>query len=207
MSKRYTSNSHYRETFWEICVVPVNELNWLIVAVILFTSSVLSGTVVAELKPNGLHHQPWIKVQNEFSIEESLAEARAANKDLVILFEQRGCPYCERLHNENFSYSDVTDYMNKYFTFMQIDLRGNRKVKLLDGKTVSEQEFSRTLAVTNTPTTLFIKQDGKERFRMPGYIEAAFYKAGFQYVVESGPESGVGFVPWVKALIKRSRKK
>jgi len=167
----------------------------------------VADTNAATLKPNGLHGQPWIKEQSQFSLKESLAEATAAGKGLVVLFEQRGCPYCEKLHSDNFSYEDVTDYMTKHFQFIQIDLRGDRKVTLLDGKTLSEKAYARALAVTNTPTTMFLKENGKERFRLPGYIEAAFYKAGFQYVLESGPESGVGFIPWVKALIKRSREK
>ena len=78
MSKRYTSNSEYLETFWKICEAPTNKLKWLFIAVILLTSNFAVGTVAAELKPNGLLHQPWIKVQNQFSTKESLAEAKAA---------------------------------------------------------------------------------------------------------------------------------
>lgn len=97
--------------------------------------------------------------------------------------------------------------MNKHFYFIQIDLRGDRDVNLLNGKTVSEKIYSRSLAVTNTPTTLFLTDAEKERFRMPGFIEAPIYKAEFQYVVENGPESGIGFIPWVKDLIRRSRRR
>ena len=143
-------------------------------------------------------------MQSQFSIKESLAEAKAANKGLVILFEQRGCHFCQRLHNENFALPDVTNYMTKHFVFMQIDIWGDREVNLANGETTTEKEFSRSLGVANTPITMFLKNDGRERFRLPGYIEAPFYKAGFQYVIENGPESGVGFIPWVKAMIRRA---
>jgi thioredoxin-related protein len=161
----------------------------------------------ALLKPSGLHHQPWIKEYKQFSLKDILAEAKAEGKEVVILFEQIGCAFCARLHAENFSYENVVNYMNKHFNIIQIDLRGNRQVTLLNGKTLTERAYSRSLGVTNTPTTLFMQNNGKERFRMPGYIEAAPYRAGFQYVVEGGPESGVGFFPWLRAFIKRSREK
>ncbi|MBT3990764.1 MAG: thioredoxin fold domain-containing protein [Rhodospirillaceae bacterium] len=181
-----------------------NRLIWLITAAFLLFSDLGAGVNAATLKPNGLHHQPWIKVQSQFSIKESLAEAKAANKGLVILFEQRGCHFCQRLHNENFALPDVTNYMTKHFVFMQIDIWGDREVNLANGETTTEKEFSRSLGVANTPITMFLKNDGRERFRLPGYIEAPFYKAGFQYVIENGPESGVGFIPWVKAMIRRA---
>jgi thioredoxin-related protein len=180
---------------------------WSIVIVCILVGGFLPDTVNAELQSNGLHSQPWIKIQKQFSIMDSLASAKADNKGLVILFEQRGCPYCDRLHTENFSDQDVISYMNKHFYFIQIDLRGDRDVNLLNGKTVSEKIYSRSLAVTNTPTTLFLTDAEKERFRMPGFIEAPIYKAEFQYVVENGPESGIGFIPWVKDLIRRSRRR
>ena len=159
------------------------------------------GTVL----PNGLHYQPWIKEHKKFSLKEILASAKAEGKGVAILFEEKGCPYCARLHAENYIYEDVVGYMTKHFDILQIDHQGDRPVTMLDGKTLSERAFSRKLKVTSTPTTLFMLNDGKETFRLPGFIPAAYYKAGFQYVIEDGPKSGVGFIPWVKALVKRTQ--
>ena len=165
------------------------------------TAALAPGTVL----PNGLHYQPWIKEHKQFSLKEILASAKAEGKGLAILFEEKGCPYCARLHAENFTFDDVTTYMTKHFDIIQIDHQGDRQVTMLDGKNLSERAFARAMKVTSTPTTLFMKQGGAENFRMPGFIPAAYYRAGYQYVVEKGPASGVGFIPWVKAFAKRAQ--
>ncbi|MCC0028761.1 MAG: hypothetical protein H6891_00135 [Brucellaceae bacterium] len=50
-----------------------------------------------QLDDNGLHHQDWF-LESFLDIGEDLAEAQAKGKGLVIVFEQRGCPYCREMH-------------------------------------------------------------------------------------------------------------
>lgn len=75
---------------------------WSIVIVCILVGGFLPDTVNAELQSNGLHSQPWIKIQKQFSIMDSLASAKADNKGLVIYLNSAGAPI-------------VTDYIRKIF--------------------------------------------------------------------------------------------
>ena len=59
---------------------------------ILFMALVGSGIArAAELGDDGLHKQPWF-LQSFLTLADDVAEAEAAGKRLVVIFEQRGCP-------------------------------------------------------------------------------------------------------------------
>ena len=68
------------------------------------------GEVHVELGDDGLHKQPWFS--NTFlDLGEDLAEATAAGKDLMVLIEQNGCPYCHEMHYVNFQRPELVDYI------------------------------------------------------------------------------------------------
>ena len=60
------------------------------------------AAVAAELGDDGLHTAPWMR-----DTFKDLAEASGDGKRLLLLFEQRGCIYCTRMHEEVFPDPDV----------------------------------------------------------------------------------------------------
>jgi len=158
-----------------------------------------------QLMANGLHAQPWINKYSETVLLDSLAEAKASGKGLVILFEQKGCEYCKALHEENFAVKELTNYLTKHFTFMQIDIWSDWKVILPDGKTMTEQDYASSLAVRNTPTTLIMDSIGHVQLKLPGFAPAPVYRAAFEYVVEGGSKSGMSLLPWMRQRLKKKQ--
>ena len=61
------------------------------------------GPVTPRVEPSkeedGLYHQSWFQL-SFLNLRDDFAEAKAAGKRFAIIFEQRGCPYCIKLHTE-----------------------------------------------------------------------------------------------------------
>ena len=73
-----------------------------------------SAAVAVELGDDGLHKTDWQRDTFK-DLREDLEEANGEGKRLVIMFEQRGCVYCTKMHQEVFPDPEVTKMMNSLF--------------------------------------------------------------------------------------------
>lgn len=139
----------------------------------------------AVLGDDGLHKQPWM-LDSFLEIASDLQDARDAGKGLIVLFEQRGCPYCKELHEVNFADARITDYLTEHFDVLQLDIWGSREATDLGGEAMEERQLARKWQVNFTPTTVFFAKDGpaEEVFRLPGYFKPFHYISGLEYVAE-----------------------
>ncbi len=128
-------------------------------------------------------------------LAEDLAEARAAGKRLAILFDQRGCPYCETMHREYLADPAMEEAVRGRFRILQLDLHGAREVTDLDGQRMEERALARRWRVTFTPTIVFLPEQAdatrpgraQEVARMPGLLPRPQFRALFDQVAERGP--------------------
>lgn len=104
---------------------------------------------------DGLHKQVWMR-DTFLDMSEDLAEAHAEGKRMVIFFEQRGCSYCAKMHDEVYSDAEASKFIEEKFFVVQLNLHGDREVIDLDGTTLSEKEIARRWRVLFTPTVLFL---------------------------------------------------
>ncbi len=176
------------------------KLSGLTAALMLFAVTVSAGDV--KMRDDGIHYQPWIKV-SFLDLKEDTEEAKAKGKGLGIIFEQPGCGSCKKLHEVNFAKPKLVKYITDNFDVLQINLYGDNEVTDFNGKVVSESKFAESMRVNFTPTTLFLDANGKELFRMPGFFREKFYKNGYEYVVDKGPQQGLSYPRWTRA--KRER--
>ena len=51
------------------------------------------------LGEDGLYEEPWI-IETFKDLREDLEEANQDQKRLMILFEQKGCGYCKKMHEK-----------------------------------------------------------------------------------------------------------
>ncbi len=98
----------------------------------LFISTLVASPLAAPLYgatlgDDGLHKQDWF-YDSFLEMPDDLADATSEGKDLLVLFEQRGCPYCAELHEINFARTEITDYITKNFLVVQLDMFGAREV-------------------------------------------------------------------------------
>lgn len=112
----------------------------------------------APLGDDGLHKQDWMRDTFK-DLTEDLAEANAEGKRLVVMVEQRGCIYCDKMHKEVFSREDVSSYIRDNFFVVQINLHGDTEITDFDGEALSEKEAARKWGLLFTPSILFLPED------------------------------------------------
>ena len=145
------------------------------------------------LGDDGLYKQDWF-LESFLELAEDLAEATKAGKRLVVLWEQRGCPYCHDLHRINLADPKAVAYIRAHFAILQLNLWGDREVTDFDGEKLREKEFARKYRINFTPTLQFFpatldefkgrKGADAEVARMPGYFRPFHFIAMFEYVQE-----------------------
>ena len=143
----------------------------------------------AVLGDDGLHKQPFF-LDSFLELGSDLEEAAAEGKGLIVLYEQRGCPYCRELHEVNFAREEITDFIAANFHVLQLDLWGARGVTDFDGEEVEERALAQKWFVNFTPTQILfpagnagaVDHRTAEAFRMPGYFKPFHHLSGLEYV-------------------------
>lgn len=110
------------------------------------------------LGDDGLHKPAWLKDSFKVLAEDN-AEAAAAGRHLMLIVEQRGCIYCQRLHTEVLADLQVEGLIRSHFDVIQIDLFGATGITDLDGEVLSEKRAAGKWGVTVTPSLLILPQD------------------------------------------------
>ncbi len=174
------------------------------------------GTAAAEAGDNrlpppeqgddGLHKQPWFQ-ETFLDLSEDLAEASDSGRRLVIIWEQKGCPYCRQTHEVSFRIPRIVDYVKENFFVLQLNMWGDREVTDFDGKATTEKQLARKWRVLFTPTFQFFPDsseaaNGKpgnaaEVHRVPGYFKPFHFYFQFRYVKEKGYETEPSFQRWL----------
>lgn len=158
---------------------------------------------------DGLHKQPWF-YDSFLEMAVDLEDAAAEGKGLIVLFEQRGCPYCRELHEVNYAIPEITDYQKEHYLTVQLNLWGDRKVTDFDGEEISEKDLAQKWLVNFTPTLIFFSpesvgatsEEAAESFRMPGYFKPFHYGSALEYVM-SGAYRDTGFQRFTRARFER----
>lgn len=169
----------------------------------------------ATLGDDGLYKQDWF-VESFLDLGEDLAEAQAADKHLVVMFEQGGCPFCRKTHEVNLAREDYLPYLKQNFAFIQLDLFGARETTDFDGETMEERALARRWLVNFTPTIVFFPKsieavegkDGRsaELARIQGYLPPFYFYHFFEWV-RSGAHQGEGFQRYSNDRVNQLRDK
>lgn len=116
---------------------------------------------LGEIGDDGLHKQPWMRDTFK-DLREDLGEANAEGKRLVLFFEQRGCIYCSKMHEEVFSDATVSDFIAENYFVVQLNLHGDIEVTDFDGEVLSEKDMARKWRVLFTPNIVFLPEEVPE---------------------------------------------
>ena len=116
------------------------------------------GAQAAELGDDGLHKTDWMRDTFK-DLSEDLAEANDEGKRLLIMFEQRGCVYCTKMHKEVFPDPEVEAMLEDNYFVVQLNLHGDVEVTDFDGETLSEKEMARKWGILFTPTLMYIAEE------------------------------------------------
>ncbi|WP_417206613.1 thioredoxin family protein [Antarctobacter sp.] len=110
---------------------------------------------------DGLYKSPWMRDTFK-DLREDLAEANAEDKRLVLFFEQRGCIYCKKMHEEVFTDPEVSEFIDSNYFVVQLNLHGDIEVTDFDGEVLTEKEMARKWRVLFTPNIVFLPEEVPE---------------------------------------------
>ncbi len=164
----------------------------------------LAGAAAAQdLGDDGLHKQPWF-ADTFLDMREDLAEAGAQGKDLMVIIEQRGCPYCKEMHEVNFNRPEIVDLITENYYVVQLNMWGDREATDFDGTVMTEKELVRRWGASFTPTTLFFASDAADPqdalvFVLPGYFKPFHHARALEYVAWDAYKQEPNFQRFVQA--------
>ena len=128
----------------------------IILSFIYFVAPV--SAFAAPIGDDGLHKQSWMRDTFK-DLREDLDEANLEGKRLVLMFEQRGCVYCSKMHKDVYSREKVSNYIDENFFVVQLNLHGDLEVTDFDGEILSEKAMARKWSILFTPTVLYLPQE------------------------------------------------
>jgi thioredoxin-related protein len=164
----------------------------------------------ATMGEDGLHKQDWFSITFR-DIADDIAAAHDENKRLVMIFEQRGCIYCAKMHTDLLSDPEVSDYIKENFKVVQYNMFGDEEVIDLDGEVLSEKTAARKWGYVFTPTLVFLPEEAPEDGKsvaeaavatMPGAFGKWTFLNMFRWVREKGYETDEHFQKYHARIIR-----
>ena len=138
----------------------------VLVAVSLLVYTLPVAASESAKREDGLHAQTWFKNLSFLNLRDDLADKKLAN------------------------------FIAKNFDVLQINMYGNKEVADMNGSVIDGRKYSEKVLIQFTPNTLFYGENGREIFRIPGYLQPKFYRGTFEYVLDRGPQRKILFPHW-----------
>jgi len=144
-------------------------------------------------------------------MREDLADANAEGKRLMVIFEQRGCIYCTKMHEEVFPDPGITKLIEDTYFVVQMNLFGDVEVTDFDGTVLPEKDMAVRWGVMFTPTMIFLPEEVAEGqsaaqaavVTMPGAFGKGTTSALLTWVKDHGYESGEHFQKYLAAQMAK----
>ena len=179
-----------------------------------FVAFGLIGAARAEIGDDGLHKEDWFAIPFR-DIAEDIQTAKAQGKRLAIVFEQRGCTYCKKMHEVFFKDPDIVNYLKANFMMVQYNMFGDEEVTDLDGEVLTEKKAARKWGYIFTPTIVFLPEESTESVpvnraavaTMPGLFGKWTFVDMFHWVREKGYEKDMQFQIYRARMIKERQDK
>lgn len=132
----------------------------------------------------------WFK-DSFLDLADDIQEAQEEGKKLLIYYHQAGCPYCFNLVQQTFLDPVLSQYVQKHFDLVALDLWGDREVTLADGSVISEKELAIKWKIQYTPTLLFFSDSDTPVLRIDGYRSREMMAKVLDYVVTGDTETSL----------------
>ena len=180
------------KTFWRkitqtnenLGSLPMRLLTAITLSLFTFTALAQSGSSVEPGQFFGAKqttHPDWFK-ESFLEFEDDIEEAAAEDKRLMVYFHQDGCPYCNKLVEENFQDPDISAKVRAHFDLVAINMWGDREVVQVGGRQFTEKTLAEALNVNFTPTLLFFSEDRNVALRLDGYHPPMEFIHALDYV-------------------------
>ena len=101
--------------------------------------------------------------------EEAQTAVDEGKTGVLIMFEDKDCPWCRRMKQSILNRATVQDLFHQHFRIISIDVNGDTTITSFDGEEVFEREFAlKYNRVRATPVFAFFDGNGKFLTRFTG---------------------------------------
>ncbi|WP_340104995.1 thioredoxin family protein [Rhodohalobacter sp. 8-1] len=125
---------------------------------------------------------------NPTELDSALESAKKNDKKVLIDVYAEWCPYCEKMHTEVYTQSDIIEAVNDHFYLVKINIESQNEVNYL-GNRMAESEFAKMLNSSSLPTTFFMNGDGDLLGMQPGLLPADVFEDLLNFVGSDAFES------------------
>jgi thioredoxin-related protein len=152
----------------------------------------------AVMTDDGYYREDWF-LDSFLDLAEDRRNAAAAGRQLAVIWEQRGCPYCRDMHLVNFADRGIESYVRAHFDVLELNLHGSRIVTDFDGEQLGERPLAVKYGVRGTPTIQFFADradlagktpQDREVHRIRGYLLPKSFLAMFAFAGERAYDRG-----------------
>jgi thioredoxin-related protein len=127
-------------------------------AVVATLMALVAPVSAAEIGDDGLHKPSWLR-ETFKDLREDLQDANADGKRLLVIWEQRGCIYCTKMHEEVFPAPKIDALIRENYFVVQLNLFGDVEVTDFEGTALPEKEMAQRWGVVFTPTMMFFPEE------------------------------------------------
>ena len=128
------------------------------------------------------NHPEWL------SMAEAVQQTKTDGKLMLVYGYASWCGFCVRFDAEVFTNEDVQAYLAEHFAVTRLDIEDSTRVAFHDAD-VTAAELGRAMAISGTPTNVFVDADGALITKFPGYTDPETFLFALQYVREEAYET------------------
>jgi len=135
----------------------------------------------------------------DYDIPAEVEAAAEEGKNLVVMFGQNGCPYCDKMHKRVFPHPKVAALYGEHFVMFEINIKGDLEVVSHDGEATTEKKYASKMRARATPLFVYFGKDGKDVLRLTGYQEPGIFMTAARYVSSESYKDGTSFLSFVRS--------
>jgi len=135
----------------------------------------------------------------DYDVPGEIEAAAEENKNLVVMFSQNGCPYCDKMHKRVFPNPKVSAQYNDSFVMFEINIKGDLDITSHQGEAKTEKQYAAEMRARATPLFVFYSKDGQDVLRLTGYQEPGIFMTAGRYVSSGAYKDGTSFLKFVRS--------
>lgn len=121
---------------------------------------------------------------NWSELDPALAEAKRADKPLLVDVYTDWCGWCKRMDKTTYGNPEVRDYVARSFVTARVNAEDDRRRASYLGESRTYRQFADGFRISGYPTTVFLTPDGQLISVLPGYVKPATFLTVLRYVAE-----------------------
>ncbi len=127
----------------------------------------------------------------------ALSDFSKITKPLIVLFEDKRCQGCNKLHDRNLNRPEIKKEL-KSFVFTRLDADSQKAIIDINGKKTTAKDWADSLKVSSRPG-LVLFDEGKEQQRITGELYGFHFKYALSYVSGKHYKTYDGWLKYLNA--------